>query len=128
MSSGKECLTYFERLGQGGLDEEPCLLLIDLVMTPISGIRVLEDLHARNSPLKCGVVMMSGLTDIKAIQQGYQLGAHTFLVKPLKCEDILQAVNALKPLRVESKSEGYVIATGSAAESGVRPVGISLSV
>ena len=111
-ASGKECISWFQQ--QPHRDQEPpCLLLLDLIMSPVSGIQILEHLSRENLATAPAVVMMSGLTDVKLIHKGYQLGAHTFLVKPLNCEDILQMLNSLKILSLEKTTEGYIISTHS---------------
>jgi CheY-like chemotaxis protein len=108
LKSGKQCLKFFEAPGSDDLP--PCILFLDLVMRPMDGLdvlRALKDCPRVNQSL---IVMLSGLTDIRAVQQGYRLGAHTFLVKPLTAEDMLQTVAAMrKYLETEEVPEGYII-------------------
>jgi FixJ family two-component response regulator len=65
-------------------------------MKPDDGITVLEKIHEEKLAEGSIIVMLSGLTDVKLLHQGYQLGAHTFLVKPLKVEDVMELVSSLK--------------------------------
>lgn len=118
-SNGRDCIRHFEGKDQDPM-EVPCLLLLDLMMAPVDGLAVLRFLKETNLAGDSPVVMVSGLTDIKAIQQGYQLGARTFLVKPINREDILQMLNSLKGLFIEETAEGYVLSVGKAPEGGRR--------
>ena len=53
------------------------------------------------------------IAHIKAVQQGYQLGARTFLIKPINEEDVLQMLNTLKGVSVIQNKEGYIISLDS---------------
>jgi YesN/AraC family two-component response regulator len=54
--------------------------------------------------------MLSGLGDYKTLQEGYQLGARTFLLKPLNHDDIPQLLSKVRGLSVLTTDEGYVLA------------------
>jgi CheY-like chemotaxis protein len=113
LKSGKDCISYFE--GGSGFEQRvlPCLLFLDLIM-PMHGVEVLKYLRKHNLADDSLVVMLSGLQDIKAIHQGYQLGARTFLVKPITVEDVVQLLSSLPGLRVDKKPEGHVLSLDSA--------------
>src|SRR4051794_12692015 len=87
-SSGAELLAYFR-----GDYTVPVLVLLDMVMAPLGGADVLKELRKRGITEESAIVMLSGLPEYKVLQEGYQLGARTFLVKPLKREDILQLLS-----------------------------------
>lgn len=72
------------------------VIFLDLLMKPDDGISTLRKLHQEKLTEGSIVVMLSGLTDVKLLHEGYQLGAHTFLVKPLKVEDVMELVSTLK--------------------------------
>jgi FixJ family two-component response regulator len=86
----------FLRSGRGDGSNDRYLVFLDLVMKPDDGITVLEKIHEEKLAEGSIIVMLSGLTDVKLLHQGYQLGAHTFLVKPLKVEDVMELVSSLK--------------------------------
>lgn len=109
LETGGDCIRLFE---QDSRSENPtgCILFLDMVMHPTSGLEVLERIHELPSAKKSLLVMMSGLTDIKAINTGYQLGAATFLIKPLKPEDVLQLITSMgHRVSVEEETGGYNI-------------------
>ena len=87
-------------------------------MAPISGLDVLRKLQSIPAAHGSVLVMISGLAEWRIINEGYRLGAHTFLLKPLVIEDILQMLNSIPTLAISSVSDGYEI---SIAASPPRP-------
>ena len=118
LGSGEACLDYFKGIGSHGGRTLPCLLFLDMIMAPVSGLDVLRDLaklpEARGSIL----IMLSGLTELRTIHEGYQLGAHTFLVKPLAVEDVIQMLNTIPALTVVKLPNGYEIAPSGPERTG----------
>lgn len=83
------------------------LIFLDLLMKPQDGISLLSQIRAENLAPGSITVMLSGLTDVKLLHQGYQLGAQTFLVKPLKIQDVMQLLTTLQQsVRVETEPRG----------------------
>ena len=105
LHSGQECLDHFETH-----PKERFLVILDMMMEPVNGLSVLRRLHAKGMGQDSIFIMLSGITDIKVINEGYKAGARTFLIKPLKTEDILELLNALKDkIAVETNDEGYTL-------------------
>jgi len=120
--SGQECIDYFETIASRAAGTLPCLLLLDLSMSPMSGVDVLR--HLRNSPnaRDSVLVMLSGVTDYKIIHEGYQLGATTFLFKPLRADDVLRMIKAMRGLRVATTSAGHILSPRRPVEDiGLEP-------
>jgi CheY-like chemotaxis protein len=112
LTSGAECISYFEGrwTAKDGEKAQPCLLLLDLVMAPISGLEVLRKIRDTSFFDESVVVMLSGISDIKMVTEGYQLGARTFLVKPLNPQDILEFVGSVKDkIQIEQVEQGYIL-------------------
>ena len=86
-------------------------------MSPLSGLDVLRSL--RNTDVAVGTVfvMLSGLADTKTIHQGYQLGAQTFLVKPLASRELTHMLNSIPSLRVTRNRKGLIISLASTAKT-----------
>lgn len=108
LSSGKDCLDYF--MGKTSIPPDlPCIVLLDMVMKPMSGLEVLRRLQklpaARNSVL----IMLSGLANTKTIAEGYKLGARTFLFKPLVSNEFTQMLKAVYGLILTQTSKGAVL-------------------
>ena len=104
LSSGKACLEYFT--GKNGVADLPCIVFLDMVMKPIGGLEVLR--RVRKMPVANGSVfiMLSGLTDVKKIAEGYQLGASTFLIKPLVSAEFMQMLPAINGIALEKTAAG----------------------
>jgi CheY-like chemotaxis protein len=107
----QDCLDYISK----SINETPVLILVDLIMPPPDGIEVIESLSRSGVTARAPTVMLSGLTDIKLIQRGYQNGAKTFLVKPVSLEDLMQLFSTLKQIRIEQTPDGYVLSLGNRA-------------
>jgi len=134
LHSGEQCISWFEEKFQTGRGKQ-YLVILDLVMAPTTGIAVLRHLRTKKLAEESVFIMLSGITDIKSINAGYQLGAKTFLVKPIKPEDILDLLTNLKnQIIVEEQPEGYLLRWSSPAsaesktpDTGFFKRGISLS-
>jgi two-component system response regulator len=110
LRSGEECIRKLETGIAPGSDWSGLrfLVLLDLSMSPHNGHWVLREAAKRNLKNKAIFVMLSGIAGIRDVHEGYQLGAKTFLIKPLKAEDILELINALRgKLRLEELAAGY---------------------
>lgn len=109
LETGGDCIRFFEQDSRRD-DPSGCILFLDMMMQPTSGLEVLDRVRDLPSARKSLIVMVSGLTDIKAINTGYQLGAATFLIKPLKPEDVLQLITSMgNRVSVEEHEGGYLI-------------------
>src|ERR1041385_4597193 len=91
-NGGDECVAHIREIQEVGPCErpEPSLIFLDMMMTQSTGLDVLRFLQSSPYSKHCAVVMMSGLRDIKAVNEGYQLGAKTFVLKPLSTRDVLE--------------------------------------
>ncbi|MBM3832719.1 MAG: response regulator [Verrucomicrobia bacterium] len=50
-------------------------------------------------------VAITGVHNLQEVRQAYQLGAHTFLIKPFSREDLISFFNGLQGLRLECTKE-----------------------
>jgi len=104
LSSGKACLDYFS--AKHGLSQLPCIVFLDIVMKPISGLEVLRRIRKIPAASTSVFIMLSGLTDVKKIAEGYQLGASTFLIKPLVSAELMQMLPAINGINCEKTPGG----------------------
>ena len=103
--SAEDAVAFFRSSQKNG--NSRFLVFLDLVMKPNNGTYVLRALHEGKLAPKSVVVMLSGLADVKLLHEGYQLGAHTFLVKPLKVQDVMELVATLKnSINIETGDKG----------------------
>ncbi|MBZ5626361.1 MAG: sigma-54 dependent transcriptional regulator, partial [Acidobacteriia bacterium] len=95
--SGAEALQRLRR------DPVPNVVLLDLLMPGLDGLRTLEQLRAINPGLK--VVMLSCVSDTRKVVEAMRLGAQDYLTKPFNKAE-LDAVlrHCLQPVSVDAES------------------------
>jgi CheY-like chemotaxis protein len=75
----------------------PGLVLLDLKMPKMDGFAVLEWLKGHPEHAAIPIVVLSGLADmVEQVTRAYQLGAHSFLPKPVQQQDIQSILSLLK--------------------------------
>ena len=101
------CHAYFSDAAAGS---EPALMFVDLVMFPHSGIEVLRSLKRHSRARASLTVMLTGLGDIRHIQQGYDSGAATFLIKPFSIDDFRSFLKAFHSYyRIDESKDGKTL-------------------
>src|SRR3954465_7938841 len=99
VSNGEEAILYLAGEGKFANRTEypfPQLLLLDLKMPRVDGFEVLRWVHARPELGRLPVIVLTSSDDLRDVTQAYQLGAKSFLVKPL---DFLQFTETCKTIR-----------------------------
>ena len=86
----------------------PILLLLDMHLPDGSGFDVLNWLKENRSSSPAAVVVLTG-SDLGAIRQSYEKGAHSFLTKPLHFDDFQNMVTHARGIKLTSTSEGRII-------------------
>lgn len=82
-SSGEEALEIFEQV-------DPSLVLLDVFMDGLNGFEVCQELRLLTQDLP--IIIMTGMEDLKAIEQAYNAGATDFVVKPFNLHVIQNRV------------------------------------
>ena len=120
-TGGKECLDYFTGKTMVPPPQLPCIVLLDMVMKPLSGLDILR--KVRNLPAARGslFIMLSGLTDIKKIAEGYRLGASTFLIKPLVSAELGQMLRSVNGLRLNETKAGVFLSIVASPAASIIP-------
>ena len=77
----------------------PDLVLLDLSLPAKAGTDVLRWLKADRNLREIPVVIVSGTSDERRIQQGQELGAHSHLEKPITLRTLLWIVTSLHNYR-----------------------------
>jgi DNA-binding response OmpR family regulator len=97
---GYEVLTAFD--GRSGLDtalnEDPDLLILDLMLPELSGIEVCRRLrHTSDVP----IIMLTAKDDVSDKVMGLDMGADDYVTKPFAIEELLaRMVDHLTPLYI----------------------------
>lgn len=108
--SGAACLEYLERhyRPREGSQPERCLVFVDLGMAPMNGVETIEAINRLSLAASPWIVMLSGMTDVKLIRRGYELGARTFLNKPLQPRELQEFFeNNYSFIRPRMTAKGY---------------------
>ncbi len=95
---GEEALEYLFAYGRyQGLDRQqlPALILLDLKLPKLSGFEVLERLRQENSTATIPVVVMTSSDEEIDINRSYQLGANSFVRKPVEFDEFIDSIRQL---------------------------------
>jgi len=94
VKDGAEALDFINCRGDyvsRNIEEYPKLILLDLKMPKVSGMEVLQELkssHMKNVPV---VILTSSKEDMD-IKKCYELGANSYIVKPVESENFFHAI------------------------------------
>jgi two-component system response regulator len=96
--SGQSALDYLRRgdtiQGQGD-DGNPGIILLDLTMPGLDGRKTLklikQDEHLRQIP----IVVLTTSSDERDVTACYQMGANTYIQKPVSFEGLIDAIKRL---------------------------------
>ena len=95
---GDECLDYLFGRGEyeGKMIVLPGLILLDLNLPGTDGREVLKIIKSDLQMKKIPVVVLTTSNDIKDIEECYQLGANSYIQKPVGFEGFINAITKLK--------------------------------
>jgi DNA-binding response OmpR family regulator len=94
----------FERALRGPYD----IVILDLLLPGLDGLRVLRELHRRRPELP--VVIVSARSDLPTKLRGFEFGANDYLAKPFAVDELLARVRA--QLRSRGNGQGSVLHVG----------------
>ncbi|MFN3984253.1 MAG: response regulator [Rhodocyclaceae bacterium] len=73
----------------------PAVILLDLKLPRIDGLEVLRRIRADERTALLPVVVLTTSSEPRDIQQAYQLGANSYIRKPVDYQEFVQAVATL---------------------------------
>lgn len=88
--NGEEAIAYLKGQGKYANREEyplPDIFLLDLKMPRVNGFEVLKWVRAQPTFGSLRILVLTSSDEIRDVNEAYQLGANSFLVKPLDFED-----------------------------------------
>jgi CheY-like chemotaxis protein len=97
--NGEQAIAYLEGTGRFSNRAEfplPSLILLDLKLTGMDGFEVLRWIRSQPTLRAIRVVVLTSSNAIKDVNLAYQLGANSFLVKPVDFEDFVRIAQALQ--------------------------------
>ncbi|MFN7140837.1 MAG: response regulator [Limisphaerales bacterium] len=98
VSDGDEAIEYLK--GEGKYSNRceypvPGLVLLDLKMPRRNGFEVLEWIRQQPGFKGLRVVVLTTSEELREVNRAYELGANSFLVKPVTMPDFMQLVEAV---------------------------------
>ena len=96
VTDGEEALEFLYRKGEYSDSPRPCLMLLDLKMPSVDGFEVLETIKGDSSLKKMPVIILTTSSWTKDIEYAYELGANSYIVKPVSFWNFLQTIIDMK--------------------------------
>jgi len=108
--SGLEAMQYLDGAGRFGDRQRypfPRVVLLDLKMPGVDGFEVLDWIRRRPAMRGLRVVVLTSSTNMADISRAYELGACSFLVKPVHFEELCKMTVAIESYwaRLEGRAE-----------------------
>ena len=96
VKNGLEALAFLRQIGTHREAPRPDLILLDLNLPGRSGHEILEELKTDPALRTIPVVVLSTSEAERDIDRAYQLGANSFVTKPMDVEAIASAIHAIQ--------------------------------
>lgn len=98
VENGVELLAYLENIHIANPDERnfPCVILLDLNMPKKDGREVLKELKQHAIFKKIPVIVFTTTKNEIEIRRCYELGANSYVVKPLTFDELLMVVENIR--------------------------------
>lgn len=84
---GQEALDYIARWEAGA--PLPAVILLDVNLPKVNGLEVLRQIRAQPACAQVPVVMLTTSTEDGDIARAYELGANSYIVKPVSFENFI---------------------------------------
>jgi CheY-like chemotaxis protein len=97
VGDGAEALDYLRRNGKYADRQEgnPAVILLDLKMPKVDGLKVLKEIKGDVSLRTIPVVVLTSSREETDLVKSYQLGVNAYVVKPVDFHDFVEAVSKL---------------------------------
>lgn len=118
--NGTEAIRYISAQGvyaDRNLYPLPTLILLDLKMPQASGFEVLKWIRERPSLDHIPVIVMTDSRHDADIQEAYELGADSYLIKPTKFSDLVKMMHSLKDSCLRPPTKTREFSTGNQEQS-----------
>jgi CheY-like chemotaxis protein len=92
---GGEAMDFLFRRGEYPNAPTPNLILLDLNMPGKDGFEVLRDIKAHSGLRRIPVVILTSSADERHVSRGYNIGANSFMLKPMSFDEMAKAMQSL---------------------------------
>jgi CheY-like chemotaxis protein len=94
-SSGEAAIAFLGELAANPSRPIPALVLLDLKMPRVTGFEVLEWLRGQPGLRRIPVVVFTSSAQSSDINRAYDLGANSYLVKPVNYQALVEILRSL---------------------------------
>jgi two-component system, response regulator len=98
LEDGAEAIDFIFGLGKyegQPLNKTPRVIFLDINMPKVSGLQVLEKLKSNEATRAIPVVILTSSAEDPDIKRAYELGANSYIVKPVEFENFSKTVAEL---------------------------------
>lgn len=98
VEDGQEALDYLFNKGQYAgekMNDLPALILLDLKLPKVDGLQVLQQIRLNERTNRLPVVILTTSSEEQDITQSYDLGANSYIRKPVDFVQFVEAVGHL---------------------------------
>jgi two-component system response regulator len=98
IEDGAEAIEYLREGGHAWAStsrDTPALVILDLKMPKIDGLELLKRLRKEPSTRLLPVVILTSSSERRDVNEAYQLGANSYLTKPVEFERFLEMVDCM---------------------------------
>ena len=96
LKNGVEALDFIFNVANNDFIKSVNLILLDINMPMVNGLQVLQRLKTTNNTKYIPVVMLTSSLEEKDLEESYNLGANSYLKKPVSFENFLNTVKLLE--------------------------------
>lgn len=97
VEDGEEAMNFLFGDHPEGVEKRglPMIMLLDLMLPKINGHEVLKEVKSKNPTKLIPVVILTSSKEEEDILKGYNLGANSYVRKPVDFQDFVEVVNNL---------------------------------
>jgi CheY-like chemotaxis protein len=96
LKNGVEVLDFIFNVANNDFIKSVNLILLDINMPMVNGLQVLQRLKNTNNIKYIPVVMLTSSLEEKDLEESYNLGANSYLKKPVSFDDFLNTVKLIE--------------------------------
>jgi CheY-like chemotaxis protein len=101
VNNGEEALDFLYKRGTYADAPKISMILLDLKMPRMNGFEVLEHIKKDTDLRKLPVIMLTTSPRAEDVEQAYELGCNSYIVKPVKFESFIEAVVKIEQFWLE---------------------------
>lgn len=96
LEDGQKAIDFFNKIADlGEQDKFPLFVLLDLKLPKVSGHEILDHIRANEVTNRIPVIILTSSKEEGDLVKSYELKANAYVVKPLKLDEFMQAVNEI---------------------------------